>query len=418
MLKTVKDLFDYLKYLRTLKIQLGLERIKFVLDFLNNPQQKIKYIHIAGTNGKGSTAIFCAKFLRAYHKKIGLYISPEIYKYNDRITINDKPISVKKLLHYANIVKSAAVETKQFLTEFEFCTAIMFCYFADERVDFAVIETGLGGRLDATNVGAPIVSILTSIDYDHQEYLGNTLEKICFEKIAIFSRAKYCVVGKISKTKYFIVKNLINSLNINKTIDYFGEEYKIKKSIDKIYFQNRFGKIDITNVQNFPDYQLYNCAAALQAISQIFSDDFFSYNFNEIISKIIFPFRFQTLNQTKPLIIVDNSHNIEAIKFFLRESNKIQRPKICIYSGLKDKNYKDILKMIVKNFDKVFVFNIENERGADLKKFADNNKIFYFANPEEIITFIFSNLKYNYLITGSYYTVRYFIEKLKRQKNV
>src|SRR3989338_2287631 len=169
---------DYKKVLEELysldveKWTLGLERIESLLKKLGNPEKKLKCIHVAGTNGKGSVCAMISSILVDAGYKVGMYTSPHLKKFNERIRINDKLISDEDIINYYLKVKKC-VKNQSF---FEITTAMAFLYFAEKNVDFAVLEVGLGGRLDATNVVNPLVSVITNIGLEHTEYLGNTLE--------------------------------------------------------------------------------------------------------------------------------------------------------------------------------------------------------------------------------------------------
>ena len=167
-------------------INLGLDRISAVLELLGNPQDKLKCIHVAGTNGKGSVCAIISAVLSKAGMKTGLYTSPHIFEYTERIQINGFDISKEDFTKYIFEICEIADKNNIHLTEFEILTAVMFKYFADNDVDVVVLETGLGGRFDATNViKSNLCSIITHIDLDHTERLGNTKSKIAFEKAGI-----------------------------------------------------------------------------------------------------------------------------------------------------------------------------------------------------------------------------------------
>ena len=167
----------------------GLERTYKLLEFLDNPHGKLKIIHVAGTNGKGSTTAMITSMLKEAGYKVGMYTSPFLEEFEERIQINGNNIPKEKLAQLMTKIKYAVdkviEEGYNHPTEFEIITALMFLYFATEKVDFAVVEVGLGGRLDSTNVITPILSVITSISFDHTNILGNTLEEIAREKAGI-----------------------------------------------------------------------------------------------------------------------------------------------------------------------------------------------------------------------------------------
>ena len=170
-------------------IKLGLERISATLELLGNPQDKIQVIHVAGTNGKGSVCTLTAEILKHAGYKTALYTSPHLFKYNERFKINGQDISDDGFADYTNSVNLLAERNGIDLTEFEILTAAACKYFYDNKVDFAVMETGLGGRFDAVNaVKKPVVTAVTSISIDHKDRLGDTIEKIAFEKAGIIKK--------------------------------------------------------------------------------------------------------------------------------------------------------------------------------------------------------------------------------------
>ena len=191
-------------------IELGLERISRILDILGNPQDKLKCIHVAGTNGKGSVCAIIESVLKEAGIKVGLYTSPHIFDYTERIKISGNEISKNDFANYLEKICSLADKNSIHLTEFEILTAVMFEYFADNNIDVVVLETGLGGRFDATNViKSNLCSIITHIDFDHTERLGKTLEQIAFEKAGIIK--ENCPV--ITAEGFEIIKDTADKKN-------------------------------------------------------------------------------------------------------------------------------------------------------------------------------------------------------------
>jgi dihydrofolate synthase / folylpolyglutamate synthase len=174
---------EYLYSLQKFGIKMGLESITSIMAVLGNPHLGLRVIHVAGTNGKGSTSSFIASVLQAFGFKVGLYTSPHLVDFTERIKINGRPISAREVVDYTNLIRPLIDPLNG--TFFEATTAMALQAFADHRVDVAVIETGLGGRLDSTNVVVPTLSVITSIDLEHTEYLGSTLEAIASEKAGI-----------------------------------------------------------------------------------------------------------------------------------------------------------------------------------------------------------------------------------------
>ncbi len=188
--------FRFLFALERYGVKAGLENIRVLLAHLGNPERSYPAIHVAGTNGKGSTSAMIAASLTAAGFRTGLYTSPHLVEFTERIRIDGRKIPPRRLAEYTRILRPRIADTRA--TYFEAATAIAFRYFADEGVDIAVIETGLGGRWDSTNVITPLVSVITSIGLEHQEYLGNTVRSIAREKAGIIKPGVPCVVGAIA----------------------------------------------------------------------------------------------------------------------------------------------------------------------------------------------------------------------------
>jgi len=187
-----KQLLEKLFSLHRFGIKPGLERISLLLNEFGNPQNKYKKIHVAGTNGKGTVSSCIASILQESGLKVGLYTSPHFFSFNERIKVNGKDIDDDSVC--ALLEKMFEFSTD--FTFFDFTTALAFIYFAEQKVDYAVIEAGMGGRFDSTNIIIPEVSVITQIDLDHQEYLGNTIEEIALEKAGIIKQGVECVVAE------------------------------------------------------------------------------------------------------------------------------------------------------------------------------------------------------------------------------
>ena len=168
------EILKELYCLENIRFKQTLENMRVLLKKLNNPEKKLKCIHVAGTNGKGSVCAMLTSILSNAGYKVGMYTSPHLKRFNERIRINNKLITDKEIVKYFLIIKKCVINQ----TFFEITTAMAFLYFKDKKVDFAIIETGIGGRLDSTNVITPVISIITNVGIEHTEYLGNKIEKI------------------------------------------------------------------------------------------------------------------------------------------------------------------------------------------------------------------------------------------------
>ncbi len=327
-------------------INLGLERISKILDLLGNPQDKLKIIHVAGTNGKGSVCTIIAAIFTKAGMKTGLYTSPHIYEYTERIKINGYDIKKDDFARYIFEICKIADENNIHLTEFEILTAVMFKYFADSNVDIAVVETGLGGRFDATNViKKNLCSIITHIDLDHTERLGNTKSKIAFEKAGIIK--PNCPV--------FTCEGY--------------EEIKDKADECNSLFVLVTPFEDTTNLSLKGTCQQENLSLALAAVRYLFpqiDED----TIQDALKEVKNPCRFQLCRDD---LIVDGSHNPNGA-MALRESLDWYFPdkKRCFVFGcLKNKDYKKMMDILFDKGDEIYFYHFNNKNSCTVEELQD-----------------------------------------------
>jgi dihydrofolate synthase/folylpolyglutamate synthase len=333
-------------------IKLGLERISKVLDLLDNPQNKIKTIHVAGTNGKGSTSAILAKILEKSDYKVGLYTSPHLIKYNERIKISSQDISDEDLSALLNKVNTLSAENNIALTEFEALTVVSFLYFYEQKTDIAIIEVGLGGRLDATNVITPIFEIITSISLDHTERLGDTLDKIAFEKAGII-KLKSIVIANSNNAGLDVIKN--TALSMNATL-------KIASEPSCKSFNNGINEIEIdkktyrTNL--FGDFQGDNLSLVLKSLEVLEEKKFKIKNLDEALLSVTWPARMQFLREN---LILDGAHNPSAAKA-LRETldkNFPDKKRIWFFGALKNKDFQKNMEILFSPEDVVYFVSFD-----------------------------------------------------------
>ena len=311
-------------------IDLGLERISKVLEYFGNPQDDLKCIHVAGTNGKGSVCAIIDSILREAGYKTGLYTSPHIWEYTERIKVGGAEIPKEKFADYTEKITS----TKIHLTEFEILTVIAFLYFKETGVDYAVLETGLGGRLDATNViKSNLCSIITQIDLDHTDRLGNTKEKIAAEKAGIIKHG--CPV--------------ITSMGYESIRDKADREDSmfilVSPSVPLKY---------ISALTLKGKHQQDNLALALSAINYLFPETT-EQTIIEGLKKVKNPCRFEYIKEKN--LIIDASHNPNGIKA-LRENLDLFFPNVqrrFVFGALKTKDYKQMMEILFRNGDEVYL---------------------------------------------------------------
>lgn len=305
-----------------------------LITHLDNPQEKLKCIHVAGTNGKGSTSHMLASILQEAGYKVGLYTSPHLKDFRERIKINEKDISEEFVTEFINEHKSFFESND--MSFFEMSVGLAFDYFAKEKVDIAVIEVGMGGRLDATNIITPLVSVITNIGLDHMQFLGNTLESIAFEKAGIIKPNIPIIIGEYTpETKpVFLAK----AKECNSEI-YFAADL-----VSETYPSDLIG-----------DYQIHNKKTVIQTITVLNSQNEFKITSENIRSGLLnvvkntgLQGRWQQLN-AYPKVICDTAHNKNGLEIVLNQIQKEDFDTLHIVLGVvNDKDLEEILPLFPK----------------------------------------------------------------------
>ncbi|EKS4345751.1 bifunctional folylpolyglutamate synthase/dihydrofolate synthase [Clostridium sporogenes] len=374
-----KEAREYIQSKAKFGSNLGLERTEKLLELLENPHKRLRCIHIAGTNGKGSTTAMISAVLKESGYKVGMYTSPYIEEFEERIQINNYNIPKDDLSHIitkvANVVEKVENMGYGNPTEFEIITVAMFYYFCLKKVDFAVIEVGLGGRLDSTNVLEPILSIITSISYDHMNILGETLEKIAYEKAGIIKKAPVIIypqkkesekiIEKVCKEKKSeLIKVEDNLINVKREI--------IQKNIGQQSFKLKT-KEDTYNIclSLLGEHQIKNCIVVILAIEKLIK---LGIKIEKIyiisaLKKVKWPARLEIVNKN-PLTVIDGAHNMEGIEGLKNNVNKyFKYNKLILILGiLKDKQVEDMIKTLVPLADRVLTVTPHNDRGESSKE--------------------------------------------------
>lgn len=360
----------------------GLERTFRILELLDNPHEKLKVIHIAGTNGKGSTTAMITKILRGYGYKVGMYTSPYLEEFEERIQIDGENIKKYKLVELLEqvkiVIKKVIEEGFEHPTEFEIITALMFLHFYNERVDYAVIEVGLGGRLDSTNVIIPEISVITSISLDHINILGDNLKDIAREKAGIIKENVPVVLypqereaeevilqtGKDKNSKIYLLKEEnCRLIDINNEELYQNVEVKSIKNTYNI-------KLPLLG-----EHQILNLSVALNTIETLFEKENIIIN-KEIIEKALEDVkwigRLEVLSR-KPTVVIDGAHNIDGIRALKKNIEKyFKYNRLYLLLGiLADKQVKEMVKEITPIAEKVYALTPHSDRAElceDLKK--------------------------------------------------
>jgi dihydrofolate synthase/folylpolyglutamate synthase len=399
-------------------ICLGLERISHILELLENPQDNLKIIHVAGTNGKGSVCSMLSSILAQTGYTTGLYTSPHIVDYTERIKINNKDISREDFSALFEQIHEISQKNDIHLTEFEILTAMAFEYFSKQNTDIVILETGLGGRLDATNVvKSTILSIITSIDKDHEDRLGDTIDKIAYEKSGIIKENKPVIT--------------VENNNGIETIQKIAEE----KNSPFIKVKNDFEIVDKKNNILSNDQESYelalrgvwnteNLALVISAVN-ILKKNGFSCSEKDLrhaLKNTSWQSRFQFISEKN--ILIDGAHNPASAQK-LRESLDFYFPenkKIWLYGCLNTKDYETVIKNLFKDGETVFINdsfskNAVSHQALEQKILENckNAKIYKSSSIKNSLEMVLSNALESEMIViaGSLYLTGCIIEELK-----
>lgn len=400
------------------KFKLSLVNMKLLLKKLGNPEKKLKCIHVGGTNGKGSVCAMINSILTDAGYKVGMYTSPHLKKFNERIRINNTRENLKNKFSGAQKVKLSEqlitdkeivkyyLKVKKHVTNqtfFEITTAMMFLYFFDKKVDFAVLEVGLGGRLDSTNVIIPLISVITNIGYEHTDRLGKKLEKIAFEKSGIIKENVPVVTGadgialKIIKKKSKEKNSKLTKINSIKKIKLgLSGNFQLKNAALAIK------TLEILNKNNLHENQIFSGHKKSKGFSREIKIN--KKNIENGLKNAEWPGRFQFIRKN---ILVDCSHNPDGFKILFNELKNLQYDKLILIIGfLKDKDIKKISKII--KADKIILVKPKDERSAEplkIKKYFNNPIIINDTKKALKYAKKISNKKDLILVAGSIYVV-------------
>ncbi|MHB8096486.1 MAG: bifunctional folylpolyglutamate synthase/dihydrofolate synthase [Erysipelotrichaceae bacterium] len=398
MFNTAHEFIEYCTN-RMNKGRFSLEHFKSLLDKLDNPQYKLKTVHIAGTNGKGSTTDYLRSILQTSGYKVGTFTSPHLEVHNDRIRINNQFITDEDLLHYGNQFHELIEENE--LSMFEIDTLIAIYYFIENNVDIALFEVGLGGRLDATNVILPLVSLITSIGYDHMDILGHTLEEISFEKAGIIKPNIPLITSEDKENCLFVFKSVCEERHSEFSRIHLPTNVQSNHSITFTY-----RGLDIT-LNTLAFYQIKNsslaieCALYLRECGYTISDE----SIMNGLKNTQWKGRFETIS-TKPYVIIDGAHNMHGIDALVESTKLCKKPLVIVFSALKDKETEKMIHALVEIADEVIVTEFEFYRAASLELLSLNNQVTAIRNPHDAIEYALKkSIDGTCLITGSLYFI-------------
>ncbi|MGI0481976.1 bifunctional folylpolyglutamate synthase/dihydrofolate synthase [Geminocystis sp. CENA526] len=415
----ITDIDTLLNPYQKFGISLGLERIKNLLNKLGNPQEKVEIIHVAGTNGKGSVCAYLSSILTQAGYKTGRYISPHLVNWNERICLNEKPISTEKLVDIIKYISPVADSLEECPTLFEVVTAAAWLYFAECQVDVAVMEVGLGGRLDATNVcDRNLVSIITSISREHWQRLGNTLTEIATEKAGVMKPQCPVVVGNLPSEAIEVVKNRAKILDCPRIM---------VESAEKI-FKNGEIWAKYQDIE-YPlplagDIQLQNSALSIETIKilQVQGWNISLEHIQEGMRKAKWRGRIEWVTWQGQKMLIDGAHNVAAAQVLRQYVDTFQKPIIWVMGMLSTKDHQGIFQALLRPQDQLHLVPVPDHSSADtafLSQVAQN------VNPSltkvntyddlfialEKVSSIEDNEKQIIVLCGSLYLLGYFLQQ-------
>ena len=381
------ETMNFIKNLTTFGINLGLGRIKELLKRLDNPQTKIRVIHVGGTNGKGSTCAILQSILIRAGYRVGMYISPHLNDYRERIRINDELISPADIIWSMAVIRpileKMLQEGLEHPTEFEVSTALALLYFAGKQPDFVIMEVGLGGGIDSTNVVDPLVSVLTSIGMDHMDYLGNSLAEITQVKAGIIKKG-VPVVTSVDKPESLRIIEKVSAAKGSRLIK-VGQDVNWQKkegSINTFSYQGLRQNYNCLELSLSGEHQFVNAATAL-AVCEILEDISEKENALQIsetavregLKRVKWPARLELIAE-EPKVLLDGAHNVDGMKTLAQAlgeygSGLFKRKRLILCIGmLRDKEIEKAVEIIVPLADEIIVTKPDSPRAGDWEQLA------------------------------------------------
>ena len=416
-MQTVREwILDRMKYKR----KYGLDRMRVLMSLLGNPQEDYPIIHVTGTNGKGSTIAMLSSLFVHHGQKVGAFVSPHLIDYTDRFLIIGNVMPEEDFEIIGNLVQQAEatlIDEYEPLSFFEIMTAMALVYFSRKKVEVALLEVGIGGLLDTTNIVHSTMSVITSIGMDHEEMLGNTLEEIAIQKTGIFKQNQAVVLGNLPTEALQVAEVVGKAYNCD--LHTFEREFNIEPFEDGFIFTNSDTRIHISYLNLKGNYQLENAAVALECFLQ------FEKNFQlpielsaiqESFQTVTWPGRMEVVHQS-PTVILDGAHNIHALKRFVetvKQHGELEAQHTILFSALKRKHYIEMVDYLRKELPEArLVVTTFEYAGAIEKTDYPSSEIEFVENAQQFIeNYINKTSDQEILwITGSLYFIS-FVRKI------
>ncbi|GAW93315.1 bifunctional folylpolyglutamate synthase/dihydrofolate synthase [Calderihabitans maritimus] len=434
-----RESLEYLQHLTKFGFNFGLDRIKHLLYMLGDPHKSLRVIHVGGTNGKGSTVAMIAKVLEEEGYRVGTFTSPHLHSYCERVQINGVQIAPERFAEIITrlrpLLDRMVVEGHEHPTEFEVITALGFLYFFEEKVDFVVLEVGLGGAIDSTNVVVPLVSVITNVGMDHMDYLGSTIEEIARVKAGIIKEKGYVVTAAENKEALKVISDVCREkearlIRVGKEVTL--EEIECNLTGQRFHVRGMRQEYRDLFIPLLGRHQLTNAATAIAALEAL--------GFHHIViseraiksglAKTSWPARLEILSRT-PLILIDAAHNVDGALSLRRALTELfpYRRLILVMGMLADKEREKVIGLLAPLAQAVVVTRPNSPRAGDWEYLAEEVKkivrdVYMFpsiteavdralqlALPEDLIC-----------ITGSFYMVaearEYLLRNLGKGSNI
>ena len=416
-MQTVREwILDRMKYKR----KYGLDRMRVLMSLLGNPQEDYPIIHVTGTNGKGSTIAMLSSLFVHHGQKVGAFVSPHLIDYTDRFLIIGNVMPEEDFEIIGNLVQQAEatlIDEYEPLSFFEIMTAMALVYFSRKKVEVALLEVGIGGLLDTTNIVHSTMSVITSIGMDHEEMLGNTLEEIAIQKTGIFKQNQEVVLGKLPTEALKVAEVVGKAYNCD--LHTFEREFKSELFEDGFIFTNSDTRIHIPHLNLKGKYQLENAAVALECFLRFeekFQLPIELSAIQESFQTVTWPGRMEVVHQS-PTVVLDGAHNIHALKRFVetvKQHGKLEAQHTILFSALKRKHYIEMVDYLRKELPKArLVVTTFEYAGAIEKTDYPSSEIEFVENAQQFIeNYINKTSDQEILwITGSLYFIS-FVRKI------
>ena len=388
-MQTVREwILDRMKYKR----KYGLDRMRVIMTHLGNPQDDYPIIHVTGTNGKGSTIAMLSSLFVHHGQKVGAFVSPHLIDYTDRFLINGNVMSEEDFEIVGNLVQqveATLIDEYEPLSFFEIMTAMALVYFSRKKVEVALLEVGIGGLLDTTNIVHSTMSVITSIGMDHEEMLGNTLEEIAIQKTGIFKRNQAVILGNLPTEALQIAEVVGKAYNCD--LHTFEREFKIEPFEDGFIFTNADTRIHISYLNLKGKYQLENAAIALECFLRFekkFQLPIELSAIQESFQTVTWPGRMEVVHQS-PTVILDGAHNIHALKRFVetvKQHGELEAQHTILFSALKRKHYIEMVDYLRKELPEArLVVTTFEYAGAIEKTDYPSSEIEFVENAQQFV---------------------------------